>query len=371
MPLTSAAARSLAFAVLGFGSASALAQSPNVMAFNPISGIGLPGGPEPTYGAQAAYPIVDTVGPTSGPTFNPLVGGQPSGSQPAYSPQAAYPVAATAAPPTGGLAFNPWQQDGAMPQAGLGAAAFDPGQMPALASGGPVYTYNPGSGLPAPPRGPIESRIVAIPERGTARIPRDLLYDTPPPAPAMAPVVIAPASAAAAAVPTPPPAPAPTRAMPAAPTPVARPAPPPAATPVAAPPRPAASAPQTTPPQAAPPQAAPAQPNRPVAITTLPPDLSSKASTVASIPFSGQSADLSDTAKAELERVAKNMGDKGLRQIELRAYASSADPDGRKIALARALVVRSFLIDQGVKSRIEVGSFSGDGARVDILVPNP
>ena len=32
--------------------------------------------------------------------------------------------------------------------------------------------------------------------------------------------------------------------------------------------------------------------------------------------------------------------------------------------------LRSYLIDRGVKSRIEVGAFAGDGERVDILVPN-
>jgi len=49
---------------LGLGAASAtFAQGSNVTAFNPYSGVGLPGGPAPQYGPQAAYPIVDTVGP--------------------------------------------------------------------------------------------------------------------------------------------------------------------------------------------------------------------------------------------------------------------------------------------------------------------
>jgi outer membrane protein OmpA-like peptidoglycan-associated protein len=96
-----------------------------------------------------------------------------------------------------------------------------------------------------------------------------------------------------------------------------------------------------------------------------------KGATVASVPFSPQSADLNDAAKAELDRVAKNIADKSLRQVELRAYATGIDPESRKIALARALVVRSYLIDRGVKSRIEVGGFSGsEGERVDIVVPN-
>jgi outer membrane protein OmpA-like peptidoglycan-associated protein len=89
------------------------------------------------------------------------------------------------------------------------------------------------------------------------------------------------------------------------------------------------------------------------------------------VPFTPQSADLNDATKSELDRVAKNINEKALRQVELRAYAAGADPESRKIALARALVVRSYLIDRGVKSRIEVGGFSGgDGERVDIVVPN-
>ena len=44
------------------------------------------------------------------------------------------------------------------------------------------------------------------------------------------------------------------------------------------------------------------------------------------------------------------------------------------MALARALSVRSYLIDQGVKARIEVGAFASSGSsggseRVDVLGP--
>ena len=47
----------------------------------------------------------------------------------------------------------------------------------------------------------------------------------------------------------------------------------------------------------------------------------------------------------------------------------------RPSLVARALVVRSYLIDKGVKTRIEVGAYGGDSRgggsdRVDILVPN-
>ena len=313
MPSSSAAVRSLVFALFGLGGASAFAQGANVTAFNPYSGIGLPGGPSATYGPQAAYPIVDTVGPSGGP------------------------------------AFNPWQSMAPAPAASGVVGAFDPSRQQFGAGPAPAYVYSPGAGLPPPP-GYIQSRLVAIPERGDVRIPRDLLYSSPPPPPSepRAATVSVPAPA-----PTPPPPAAPQ------PTPVTRPAPPVAA---------------VTPPPAAAPAPPPAAPSRgAVAVTTPAPNAgpAPKGATVASIAFTPQSADLNDTAKAELDRVAKNINDKTLRQVELRAYATGADPESRKIALARALVVRSYLIDRGVKSRIEVGGFSGgDGERVDIMVPN-
>ena len=88
------------------------------------------------------------------------------------------------------------------------------------------------------------------------------------------------------------------------------------------------------------------------------------------IAFMGRSAALTPATKAELDQIARRIADQKLRHIELRAFAADTGPDSRKIALARALVVRSYLMDKGVKSRIEVGSFSGDGDSVEILVPN-
>lgn len=93
---------------------------------------------------------------------------------------------------------------------------------------------------------------------------------------------------------------------------------------------------------------------------------------MASLLFASQSAEISGESRAELERVAKSLGG---RAIELRAYAGGPDPnDARKVALARALAVRSYLIDLGVKSRIEVGAFAAEGGggpteRVDVITP--
>lgn len=336
MASSSVVARSLALAVLGFGAASSVAVGQNVTAFNPYSGVGLPGGPTPQYGPQAAYPIVDTVGPA----------------------------------PMAGPAFNPWNAGLRAPVAGPAAQVYAGPAMggPVIVSGRdrapPAFNDSRGSYLPPPPPGPIESRVVAIPEAGGGRAaPRDLYPSapayTPPPAtpPAAAPVVVTPAPAPAPApVPATRPAAAPLVATPPPPAPA------PAATPAPAPPRPVAAAAPAPAPAATP--APPPAPSRPA---TTP----SGGAVAASVVFSGQSAELSDAAKADLDRVAKNIADRSLRQVELRAHTGSNDPESRKISLARALIVRSYLIDKGVKSRIEIGAFAGDGGdRVDILVPN-
>jgi outer membrane protein OmpA-like peptidoglycan-associated protein len=88
------------------------------------------------------------------------------------------------------------------------------------------------------------------------------------------------------------------------------------------------------------------------------------------IAFTGRSVTLTPATKAELDQIAKRIADQKLRHVELRALAADIGPDSRKIALARALVVRSYLIDRGVKSRIELGSFAGDGDSVEILAPS-
>lgn len=102
-----------------------------------------------------------------------------------------------------------------------------------------------------------------------------------------------------------------------------------------------------------------------------PPAPAPSGSAMSTIPFPPGSAILGDFAKGELDRVAAGITERKVRGIELHAYAGEGDPDSRKIALARALVVRSYLIDRRVKARIEVGAFSGSGERVDILVSTP
>jgi len=89
---------------------------------------------------------------------------------------------------------------------------------------------------------------------------------------------------------------------------------------------------------------------------------------LAVIGFAGQSANLTDATRAQLDQIAKRIAELGVRHLELRGYAFGGI-DGRKVALARALVVRAYLIDAKVKARIEVGSFEGEGGHVEILGP--
>lgn len=330
--------RCLALAGLGFGALPAFAQSANVTAFNPYNGVGTSAGPAPT----AVYAM----------------------------PQGA---------PAGGMAFNPWNAGGvaatpsyapsANVQAGVygRAASYDPGSY----SPG---TYGSGANLPSPPPGPIESRLVAVPQRpdrSTASTQAIRVTPTPtsaPPPPAEAVVTRAEPMPAPVPVAAPPRAPTPLPITAAAPAPVPTPAPAPPPAPRPAPVAAAAPAPVV----AAPPPARPAA----VASVTPPapePAAPRVASTIASVPFSPQSAEINGIARAELDRVAQSS--KGVRAIELRAYAGGTDPtEARKIALARALSVRSYLIDQGVRARIEVGAFassntSGASERVDVLGP--
>jgi outer membrane protein OmpA-like peptidoglycan-associated protein len=101
--------------------------------------------------------------------------------------------------------------------------------------------------------------------------------------------------------------------------------------------------------------------------TPVPPARSSVAVTLV---FPARSAELSDASKVELDRLAKDITERTLRQVELRTIADNGDADSRKISLARALIVRNYLIGKGVRSRIEIASIVGEGGeRVEIMVP--
>jgi outer membrane protein OmpA-like peptidoglycan-associated protein len=106
----------------------------------------------------------------------------------------------------------------------------------------------------------------------------------------------------------------------------------------------------------------------------VPPPPAPPAAPLVTISFAPRSAEINDVGRSALDAMAKSLAQRGVKQIELRAYGSGSDSgDARKIALARALSVRSYLIDQGTKARIEVGAFTSPGRdggeRVEVVTP--
>lgn len=339
MPPSSVAARSLALAVIGVGAASFAAQGQNVTAFNPYSGAGLAGGPLPQYAAPTAAPA-DSVGPG----------------------------------PVAGPAFNPWSARNPV-QASR--------QMAPPQASAPAVQAKAGASLPPPPPGPIKSRVVAVPELTTSRSKsRDVqkastAYIEPAAKPAAMPIA-PPAVATPAPVPAAPPTPA---ATPAAPPPLIVTAP--ASPSVYSAPATASTAPRVVTPHPAPaPPVVPAPSPQPPAAEqrqmaalapppSPPPAPPARSGVAVTLVFAARSTELSDASKVELDRLAKELADRTQRQVELRSVSENGDPDSRKISLARALIVRNYLIDKGVRSRIEIASIvGGGGERVEILVPS-
>ncbi|MPZ34131.1 MAG: OmpA family protein [Rhodospirillales bacterium] len=219
----------------------------------------------------------------------------------------------------------------AQPSSEPGIVIVRPARVPV--PGSPQATER-SANLRPPPPGPIESRLLPIPE-GSLRAPRDAR--TEPPAAASAAPPAGASSSQSAGRSSPPVTSAPISA------------------PIFATPPVRALATPSGPPVAA---SQPAEPAAPIAGAPL-----------AVIGFAGQSANLTDATRAELDQVAKRIAELGLRHIELRGFAFGGSIDSRKVALARALVVRAYLIDARVKARIEVGSFAGEGSHVEILAP--
>lgn len=103
---------------------------------------------------------------------------------------------------------------------------------------------------------------------------------------------------------------------------------------------------------------------------SVPPTPSARDVAAIAVAFPTRSTELSNVFKAKLDQLAEQITDRTPRHVELRTIAVDGDPDSRKISLARALIVQRYLIDKGVRSRIEIASTAGDGAeRVEILVP--
>lgn len=201
-------------------------------------------------------------------------------------------------------------------------------------------------------------------------------------APAPAPAQMAstpPAAPAANAPPKAPPAPAP---APAAPVTSSAPTAPPA--PPKAPPAPAVVASPSSAPTAPPP--APVVADAPKAADTPAPTEQASAPTTAptdgisQVLFNGDNTKLSADGQGVLDGVISELESSDKRRVQLMAYAAGEDlssSKARRISLSRALSVRSYLIEKGVRStRIDVRAL-GDKAegdqknRVDVNMIEP
>lgn len=145
---------------------------------------------------------------------------------------------------------------------------------------------------------------------------------------------------------------------------------------------PAPELPSTTPEPAPEPEPEPAPaPSAPAEEGALPPETSTAPASTASgggeysLGFGAESFEVSDAAKRQLDSVIAEMSQQEDLRIQLQAYAQGDGANAskaRRLSLSRALQVRSYLIDQGVRStRIDVRALganvpSGPADRVDI-----
>jgi outer membrane protein OmpA-like peptidoglycan-associated protein len=230
---------------------------------------------------------------------------------------------------------------------------------PSLATASPLAAEQSAKAAEAPSLPPQ-----AAPETEAKPLPEPAKL-TPPAAEAKPEATPAPAPAAPSQPPAVPPPQPPAAAEAPQPAPQAaavRPAPAPNAAPPLSPPQLQAPAP------AAPPQEARVSP---------PPAVTTGADGVSTILFEKDGARLPDEARESLIRLAGRMDSDPNLQVQLLAYAEGDEESAskaRRLSLSRALNVRSFLIDQGVRStRIEVralGNKVTDGSpdRVDVLI---
>ena len=278
---------------------------------------------------------------------------------------------------------------------------FPPTTMPVSRLTGPLLNrrLNPApaprrqiSELPRPTIAPpptvvVQAPVTAAPMPAPANVEvRAAAPATPkPPTPVPPP----PTPPSAPAVATVDPAPAPT-AAPTEEVKIAAPAPP-AATSAPEPPEPPTPAPQQKAPEppettAETPSTTPSAPTlTPSPIGTVPPapvQTASRPDAALAAPsyrvlFENKSAKISDSARAPLQELSNVMKESENLRVQLMAYAdgtSETASQARRLSLSRALAVRSFLINQGVRStRMDVRALgnkaeSGPSDRVDAVL---
>jgi outer membrane protein OmpA-like peptidoglycan-associated protein len=95
--------------------------------------------------------------------------------------------------------------------------------------------------------------------------------------------------------------------------------------------------------------------------------------------FEDGSASLSDGAKSQLDQIAEVLEENPQQRVQLMAFAQGTEDtasQARRLSLSRALAVRTYLIDQGIRStRMDVralGATADQGPldRVDIVPAN-
>lgn len=275
---------------------------------------------------------------------------------------------------------------------------FPPTTMPVSRLTGPLLNrrLNPApaprrqiSALPRPTIAPPPTVVVQAPVTA-APMPAPANVEVRAAAPATSkpptPVPPPPTPPSAPAVATVDPAPAPT-AAPTEEVKIAAPAPP-AATSAPEPPTPAPQQKAPEPPEttAETPSTTPSTPAlTPSPIGTPPPapvQTASRPDAALAKPsyrvlFENKSAKISDSARAPLEELSNAMKERENLRVQLMAYAdgtSETASQARRLSLSRALAVRSFLINQGVRStRMDVRALgnkaeSGPSDRVDAVL---
>lgn len=102
----------------------------------------------------------------------------------------------------------------------------------------------------------------------------------------------------------------------------------------------------------------------------------SAATPTTTVSFDRQSVEISPAGRSALDTLAQLLKAQAVHQVELNGFATGDDADeARKLALVRTLAVRMYLIEQGVRARIEVAAqpapVKGGGAkeRVDVVTP--
>lgn len=247
---------------------------------------------------------------------------------------------------------------------------------PAVTTAAPqsVFTPPPQAAAPQPP-----VAVAPPPPAPVALAPARVEVPAARPAPLRAPTPVPPA-------PVPPPAPAVAKV---APAPAAAPqekvavaAPPPPA-PKPAPPAPVVQEePKAPEPEGPPPSITALTPSPTGPVPAAPVQTASRPDVITDQPsfrvmFDDKSAKISDSARAPLQELSNKMKESEDLRVQLLAYAEGTPEtasQARRLSLSRALAVRSFLINQGVRStRMDVRALgnkaeSGPADRVDAVL---